>query len=470
MNRSTIAAICTPRGFGGVGIVKLSGPDSVKIARTIFRRKSSRLTLEKNQPENTSNFKANRLRYGVVIRPEDGSRIDEVLLATMRAPKTYTGEDVVEINAHAGPVVLNNILETVLKQGAQLAEPGEFTRRAFLNGRVDLTQAEAVIDLINAKTTASADMANAQMAGHMRVEIERISESIKGLIALNEARIDFPEDIETDSEMSAEVTELRENVLEPLKKIIERFNEGRIFRDGLKLAVVGRPNVGKSSLMNCLVKSERAIVTDIPGTTRDTIEDFINIRGVPVVIVDTAGIQKTKNPVEIIGIEKTEKNIENADLILFVVEEGRGIQAEDQLIFEKIRDKSLLIVINKRDLENPVKRTTIPREWEAHRHLRVSALHGEGLDILEEAICEYVAGCGQGGGAGEVAPNLRQKRLIEKSLKAAGAVIKSKGREDPGELTALDLAECLAGLDEILGKHLKEDVLGRIFSQFCIGK
>ncbi len=470
MNRSTIAAICTPRGFGGVGIVKLSGPDAVRISRVLFRSKNSRLTPEETDPAWESTFKSHRLRYGVVVHPEDGSRIDEVLLAIMRAPKTYTGEDVVEINAHAGPVVLNNILEAVLKQGALLAAPGEFTRRAFLNGRIDLTQAEAVIDLINAKTTASADMANAQMAGQMRLEIERIGENVKRLIAINEARIDFPEDIETGGQVAEEITELKTGILDPLQKLIDRFQEGRIFRDGLKLAVVGRPNVGKSSLMNCLVREDRAIVTDIPGTTRDVVEDFINIRGIPVLIVDTAGLQKTENPVEIIGIEKTLRNIENADLILFVVEEGRGIQAEDFKIFKKVKDKPLFIVINKRDLEKVDRRTSIPPEWSVYKSLRVSALHGEGLDFLEDAIYDFVAGGEQAEKEVDFAPNLRQKNLIAKSLTAAEAALKSVEREDPGELTALDLAECLSGLDEILGRHLKEDILGRIFSQFCIGK
>ena len=222
--------------------------------------------------------------------------------------------------------------------------------------------------------------------------------------------------------------------------------------------------------MNCLVKEDRAIVTDIPGTTRDAVEDFINIRGVPVIIVDTAGLQKTDNPVEILGIEKTLSNIEKADLILFVVEEGRGIQAEDYKIFEKIKDKPLFIVINKRDLENAEQRTTIPPEWGAFEFLRVSALHREGLDPLEEAIHGFVTGGENAVNGGEFAPNLRQKTLIEKSLAAAAAAIKSIEREDPGELTALDLGECLSGLDEILGKYLKEDILGRIFSQFCIGK
>ncbi|MCP3952211.1 MAG: tRNA uridine-5-carboxymethylaminomethyl(34) synthesis GTPase MnmE [Desulfobacterales bacterium] len=470
MNRSTIAAICTPRGYGGVGIVKLSGPDSLRIARRIFRSKGGRLDRQKTHAEHESSFRANQLRYGVVVQPEDGSRIDEVLVATMRAPKTYTGEDVIEINAHAGPVVLHTILETVLKQGARLAEPGEFTRRAFLNGRIDLTQAEAVVDLINAKTTASAGMANAQMAGHLRVEIERISENVKRLIALNEARIDFPEDMEKGRTDTVEYNDIEMGVLDPLRKILERFHEGRIFRDGLKLAVVGRPNVGKSSLMNALAKSDRAIVTDIPGTTRDAVEDFINIRGVPVVIVDTAGLQKTENPVEIIGIEKTFRNIEIADLILFVVEEGRGIQPEDRKIFTKIKDKSLIIVINKRDLEKPKKRTAIPKEWAAQRYQRVSALHGAGLDLLEAAIYDFVSGDDQAQHANDFAPNLRHKALLEKSLDAARAARDCVKHDEPGELAALDLNECLAGLDEILGRHLKADILGRIFSQFCIGK
>jgi tRNA modification GTPase len=470
MNRSTIAAICTPHGFGGVGIVKVSGPDSIRIAQTMFRSKAGRLDPEKDFPEKDTEFKGKRLKYGVIVRPEDGSRIDEVLLSTMHAPKTYTGEDVVEINAHAGPVVLNNILETVLEQGAVLAQPGEFTKRAFLNGRIDLTQAEAVIDLINAKTTASAAMANAQMAGHLRFEIEKISESVKRLIAQNEARIDFPEDVDTENDFGREISVLNREVLEPLNHILQRFREGRILREGLRLAVVGRPNVGKSSIMNRLVKEDKVIVTDIPGTTRDAVEDFINIRGVPVVIVDTAGLQKTENPVEIIGIEKTLQNIASADLILFVVEEGQGILAEDCEIFKKIEDKQLLIVINKKDLSRPLKPTHIPEQWDSKQVLRISALYGEGLDDLEGAIYGAATDGGVVIGSSDFAPNLRQKGLIQKSIAAARAAIKSREREDPGELTALDLEECLAGLDEILGIHLKEDILGRIFKQFCIGK
>jgi tRNA modification GTPase len=255
-----------------------------------------------------------------------------------------------------------------------------------------------------------------------------------------------------------------------LQQLLDTFQAGRILRDGLRLAVVGRPNVGKSSLMNRLVKEDRAIVTDIPGTTRDAVEDFINIKGIPVVIVDTAGLQNTENLVEKIGIEKTHQNIENADLILFVVEEGRGIQAEDHQIFEKIEDKPLIIVINKKDLEDPVRRTQLPPEWGLPKLARISALNGEGLESLEEAIFNFVTEHGHGLLNSDFAPNLRQKTLIQKSLLAAKAAVQSVEREDPVELTALDLDECLAGLDEVLGRTLKEDILDRIFSDFCIGK
>lgn len=465
MDRSTIAAICTPRGFGGVGIVKISGPDALQIARAIFRSK-----IQKDDLAEAVSFKAYRLRYGVIVQPEDGRRIDEVLLASMRAPKSYTGEDVVEINAHAGPVVLNSILDLVLEQGAHLAEPGEFTRRAFLNGRIDLTQAEAVVDLINAKTNAAARMASAQMAGQLRAEIEKIRVTVKQLITHNEARIDFPEDVVSENHLAADILALQDKIISPLKSIIDHYREGRILREGLRLAVVGRPNVGKSSLMNRLVRNDRAIVTDIPGTTRDTVEDFINIQGIPVVIVDTAGFQNTDNPVEIIGIEKTLKNIEQADLILFVVEEGHGLQAEDFEIYKKVADKPLFIVINKKDLENVSQPILLPDEWGGNPSLRISALKGEGLAALEKAIYGFVAGGQHGPMNTDFAPNLRQKQLIQNSLRAAQAALESKEREGPGELTALDLDECLLNLNAILGKHMREDILERIFSEFCIGK
>jgi len=465
MDRSTIAAICTPRGFGGVGIIKISGPDAIRIAQAVFRSNHNR-----DSTEDAVSFKAYRLRYGVIVRPEDDSRIDEVLLATMRAPKSYTGEDVVEINAHAGPVVLNAILDVVLAQGALLAEPGEFTQRAFLNGRIDLTQAEAVVDLINAKTTTAARMASSQMAGHLRREIETIRSAVTQLITHNEARIDFPEDVYSEEHLDADSFILTEQVIVPLRNILDHYREGRILREGLRLAVVGRPNVGKSSLMNRLVRDDRAIVTDIPGTTRDTIEDFINIQGIPVVIVDTAGLQETTNPVEKIGIEKTFQNIEQADLVLFVVEEGCGIQDGDMEIYQKIADKSHFIVINKKDLENADQPTLLPEAWRGPPCIRISALNGEGLSGLEKAIYSFVAGDQQSIINSDFAPNLRQRELVHASLEAASAAQESKERDDPSELTALDLDGCLVSLNKILGKDLREDILEHIFSEFCIGK
>lgn len=465
MDRSTIAAICTPRGYGGVGIIKISGPDAIRIAQAVFRSKHNQ-----DISEEAVSFKAYRLRYGVIVRPEDGSRIDEVLLATMRAPKSYTGEDVIEINAHAGPVVLNSILDLVLEQGALLAEPGEFTRRAFLSGRIDLTQAEAVADLINAKTTAATRMASSQMAGHLRREIEDIRRTVRQLITHNEARIDFPEDVDSTEHNEKDKRVLREKIIAPLTNILDHYREGRILREGLRLAVVGRPNVGKSSLMNRLVRDDRAIVTDIPGTTRDTVEDYISIQGIPVVIVDTAGLQKTNNPVEKIGIEKTLQNIEKADLVLFIVEEGRGIQLEDEEIYQKITDKSHFIVINKKDLENTHQPTLLPDAWSESPCVRLSALNGEGLSDLEKAIYGFVAGDQQAVINSEFAPNLRQKELVHASLLAATAALASKERAEPDELTALELDECLLNLNRILGRELREDILEHIFNEFCIGK
>ena len=469
MNRPTIAAISTPLGYGGIGIVKISGPESLRIARGIFRSHASKKRSGKSATTDTEHLESHHLTYGEIVRPGDRGRVDEVLLSVMRAPHSYTGEDVVEINAHAGPVVLNTILETVLEQGAVLAEPGEFTRRAFLNGRLDLTQAEAVMELINAKTKASADMASAQLAGHMRTEIEQVRERVLGLIAANEATIDFPEEVESSEGREAWLKQIQREIIAPLDSILKRSREGRIFREGLRLAVVGRPNVGKSSLMNRLVRKEKAIVTNIPGTTRDAVEDFISIQGVPVIIVDTAGLQNTENPVEIIGIQKTHKNIEGADLILFVVEEGCGIQAEDELIFQKIEKKSAIIVINKIDLKETGDACRIPTHWKRFKQIQISALKGEGIDRLESEIHRCVAG-GEVDTGGQYAPGVRHSALLDKSLQAARGAVKSREQNDPAELTAIELGDCLKGLDDILGKTLKEDVLGRIFSEFCIGK
>ncbi len=470
MNGTTIAAISTPRGSGGIGIVKISGPESLAIAAKIFRHNAPVSGRRPARPLADNAYQSHRLCYGIVVNPEDEIRIDEVLVATMLAPRSYTGEDVVEINAHASPVVLDLILDMVLKSGAKLAQPGEFTRRAFLNGRIDLTQAEAVSDLINAKTVGAAAMANALLSGRLRVAIESASEQLKQIIAHNEARIDFPEEVDDDASRQSEAQLIFNAIIQPLQEIADQYQTGRIYREGLRLAVVGRPNVGKSSLMNRLLKEEKVIVTDVPGTTRDSIEDLINLQGVPVVIVDTAGFQQTDNPVEIIGIKKTLQNIEKADLLLFVLEEGRALDHNDRAIYQQIKSKKMIVVVNKQDLNQNESVVQLPGSWLECPLVKTSAISGEGLAALEEEILQFVKGTGNAAAKKDFAPNIRQKNHLDKSLLAARASVESILRQDPEELTALDLQECLQGLDDILGNNLKEDILNRIFSEFCIGK
>ena len=355
MDNSTIAAIATPSGRGGIGIIKLSGPDAVSIATAIFYPIDSKSTANtKKRPPIDEKFSdpldSHRLYYGHVVDPESDRVLDEVLLSVMKAPRTYTREDVVEINAHGGPVAVHALLELVLKQGARLADPGEFTKRAFLNGRIDLTQAEAVIDIINARTDKSLHLAAAQIDGRLRRQLESIRDYLIELITRIEAAIDFPEDVEEIVDPPATIKGIKSNTVEPLLRLIQHHTEGNVLRDGFKVAVVGRPNVGKSSLLNCLLQKDRAIVTSVPGTTRDTIEETLNIAGLPVIIADTAGLHDTDDPIESIGIEKTLENVNGADLVLFMVEAHVPPTAEDTYIFEKIQSKPYIIVVNKIDL------------------------------------------------------------------------------------------------------------------------
>ncbi len=325
MDNSTIAAIATPGGRGGIGIIKISGPKAVLIAKVIFSPADQQSTSESGKRSSLktatrAGYQSHRLNYGHIIDPGTGRIVDEVLLSVMKAPRSYTREDVVEINAHGGQAALNAILELVCKHGARIAEPGEFTQRAFLNGRIDLTQAEAVIDIINARTNKFLQVATAQVEGKLRRSIEQIREFLIELLTRAEAAIDFPDDVKDIAEPERTAAEIEARVIKPLRTLIQYHVDGRVLRDGLKVAVIGRPNVGKSSLLNCLVQKERAIVTDVPGTTRDMIEEALNIDGYSVILTDTAGLHDTDDPIETLGIEKTIENVNGADLVLFMVE------------------------------------------------------------------------------------------------------------------------------------------------------
>ena len=475
MDNSTIAAIATPGGRGGIGIIKISGSKAALIATAIFSPAEQRSTANPENPPSSQTapdaaIDSHRLYYGHIFDPDTGRIVDEVLLSVMKAPRSYTREDVVEINAHGGQAALNLILALVCRHGARIAEPGEFTQRAFLNGRIDLTQAEAVIDIINARTDKSLQVATAQVEGKLRRSVEEIREFLIELLARAEAAIDFPDDVEEIAAPEQTAAEVTARVVKPLRTFIRHHVEGRVLREGLRVAVAGRPNVGKSSLLNILVQKERAIVTDLPGTTRDMIEENLNINGYPVILSDTAGLHDTDDPIETLGIEKTIENINGADLVLFMVEANCPVTAEDFSVFEQIRSKSMIIVINKIDLINANEIFKLPEAWEGIECVRTSALYDRGIDHLKDQIIELAFGQEPLDLAAVIVPNMRQKSLLEDSLGAAEAICRELINKTPMELVAIHFQEAIEALGQILGTNVKVDLLEQIFSRFCIGK
>ena len=475
MDDSTIAAIATPGGRGGIGIIKISGPRAVLIATAIFSPAEQQSTLNsgnRSSPKTATGdgFQSNRLTYGHIIYPDTGRIVDEVLLSVMKAPRSYTREDVVEINAHGGQLALNAILELVCKHGARIAEPGEFTQRAFLNGRIDLTQAEAVIDIINARTDKSLQVATAQVNGKLRSSVDQIREFLIDLLTRAEGAIDFPDDVEDLAQPQRTAAEIQARVIKPLRTLIRYHVDGRTLRDGLKVAIIGRPNVGKSSLINCLVQKERAIVTAMPGTTRDTIDEALNINGYSVILTDTAGLHDTLDPIETLGIEKTIENLNGADLVLFMVEANCPVTAEDHSVFERIRSKPMIIAKNKIDLINGDDICKLPVDWGDIDYVNTSALYDRGIDRLKERIIEAAYGKDPLDLDTVIVPNLRQKLLLEESIESAEAIYRELKSGTPMELVAILLQEAIDSLGQILGTNVKVDLLDQIFSRFCIGK
>ena len=471
MESDTIAAIATPIGSGGIGIIKISGKNAFSIARSIFQRScDSPDKLQDRKHPLFSSLRSHRLYHGHILNTENGKVLDEVLVSKMDAPRTYTREDVVEINTHSGHVVLGSILDLVLKSGARLAEPGEFTKRAYLNGRVDLTQAEAVIDIINSRTEKSLEIATSQIKGGLKSTIESIRSTLLDILTDAEAAIDFPEDVGEiiHAEESIEVLEI--GVIDVLKKLIDQYENARYLRDGLKMVVIGRPNVGKSSLMNRLIQEDRVIVTSIPGTTRDLIEETLNIHGIPVVIADTAGLHDTDDPVEVIGIEKTQEYINGSDLILFMMDASDPLTGEDIKIYETVKHKRLIMVINKIDLVEDDFELAIPDPSEKIPRVNISALYGRGLSRLKDLIAKLATGEYRLEVRNRIVPNLRHKNALEKSLQLAVSAAKEIRRETPFELIAIDIKEAIDRLGEIIGVSAREDVIDQIFSRFCIGK
>jgi tRNA modification GTPase len=475
MKNSTIAAIATPPGSGGIGVIKISGAGALPIADAIFKRTHSNNMHSSDQTylQRTGSpvsFKSHMLYYGHIVNPDNGKMIDEVLLTSMKAPRTYTREDVVEIQSHSGSIGLRAIMELVLRQGARLADPGEFTKRAFLNGRIDLTQAEAVIDVINAKTDTALNIAATQLNGQMKMGIESMRNWLMEVFAEIEAAIDFPDDVGEIVDVNKTVRVIQQHVVQPLNDLIKQYDSASIIKDGIKLSVVGRPNVGKSSLLNRLIQKDRAIVTSIPGTTRDLIEETFNINGIPIVITDTAGLHETNDPIEVIGINKAHESIENADLILFMIDCSHPLTLADRQIYEKYQNRKMILIINKIDLIKDNAEFEIPAAWKTTAKVRISALYDIGINDLKYRI-EHLALNGiEYDPEALIIPNMRHKLALEESLKALSAAIQASSENRPLELIALDIKEAIDRLGDIIGENVREDVIDQIFSRFCIGK
>ena len=454
----TITAISTPLGTGGIGVIRISGSQALTIAGKIFRPKGD-----------ADPLLSHRFYLGEIIRPEDQTVIDEVLLVYMRQPKTYTREDVVEIQCHSGALVLQEILQAVLRSGARLAEPGEFTKRAFLNGRIDLTQAEAVIDLISSKTQQSLELANRQRSGKLAAEVRQMKEGLLNLLTLLEASVDFPEE-EIPEISPQEILQRLQNTRDRLDVLGNTYQEGKVYREGIAAVIIGKPNVGKSSLLNSLLREERAIVTAVPGTTRDVIEEIVNIAGIPLRLMDTAGLRPVQDAIEEEGVRRTHDRLAQADLVIWVLDGSEPLSSEDLAILPQIRSKKAIIAVNKDDLPQRIALEGLRQQLPEAPFIAISALYSLGIDRLQEAIRHLVLNGKVDSSAEVILSNLRHKLAIEAAREALSHALEGMGKDLSWEFIILDLRQALEALGTILGEMAPEDVLDRIFEQFCIGK
>ncbi len=460
MLNDTIAAISTPLSSAGIGIIRISGNDALEIIQSIFKPKKQ---------INYDNIVSHTLKYGHIVDPEYARILDEVLISFMLGPNTYTCEDIIEINCHGGLVVMQSILSLVLRRGARIAEPGEFTKRAFLNGRIDLSQAEAVMDIIHSKTELALNASVKQLEGSVKKEIDELNEEVLSLIAHVEASIDYPEYDVEELEFS-KVRQQCENIQGRIQKLIQSYDHGRIVREGIKTVIVGRPNVGKSSLLNALLKEQRAIVTEIPGTTRDSLEEYMNVHGIPLKLIDTAGIRITDDIVEKIGVNKSKDLVEQADLVLYVIDSSQALTTEDDAIMDLIHDQKVIILMNKSDLNRQVKKEHLKEHLQSATVIETSAVSYEGLDLLEQEIKEQFMSGHIQSNDDTVIHNIRHKHSLEKAYQSVGQVIESIDMGMPEDCWAIDLHSIYESFGEVTGNHVTEDVISQIFSQFCLGK
>ncbi|KEZ84948.1 tRNA modification GTPase MnmE [Clostridium sulfidigenes] len=453
----TIGAISTSIGEGGIAIVRISGDKAKDVVEKIFQAKNG---------QSIKDMKSYTMKYGYII-DENNNHVDEVIVSFMKGPRSFTAEDTIEINCHGGVVATNKVLEQIIKQGVRLAEPGEFTKRAFLNGRIDLSQAEAVIDIINAKTDLSMKSALMQSEGLISKEIRGLREKLLSTIAHIEATVDYPEDDleEVTSEMAIRDLDI---IRKEIKGFIETAEEGKILREGLSTVIVGKPNVGKSSLLNALTKENRAIVTDIPGTTRDVIEEYINISGIPIKIIDTAGIRETDDVVEKIGVERSRAKINDADLIILILDSSNELTEEDKEIINHISNKKYMILLNKSDLNSKITQKDL-ENINCTNIYNISAKTGEGIDEVRTAIKDMFFK-GEISTNNVIITNTRHKEALLRAYECIESAINTLNYTFAIDLASIDIRNAWTFLGEITGDSLEENIIDKIFKDFCLGK
>ena len=455
---TTIASISTAPGIGGIGIIRMSGAQTFEILEKIFKQKN---------PQKIEDINGYTIKYGHIVDNE--KIIDEVLVSYFKAPKSYTTENMCEINSHGGTVILKEILELCLKNGAELAEPGEFTKRAFLNGRIDLAQAESVIDIINAKSEKEAKSSINQLEGFLSRDISEIKQGILDVLVNIDVTIDYPE-YDTPEVQKKEIKDMLENTINKLSRLEKSFDNGKIIKDGIKTAIIGKPNAGKSSLLNAILKEDRAIVTALAGTTRDTIEEFVTVRGVPLKLVDTAGIREAVDEVEKIGVEKSIKQAQDADLEIAIFDSSKPLDAEDLEILNLIKNKKTIILLNKTDLKQVISEDDDRLTSVTSNILKISALNKTGIEELYDKISEMFNLDEINLDNEVLITNLRHKNIISKAKENALNAKNALENNMPIDIIAIYIRQILDDLGEITGEVVTEDIINEIFSKFCLGK
>lgn len=458
MQFETISSISTPVGEGAIAIVRLSGVDAVEIADRLYRG-----------AKKLSDVDSHTINYGHIVDPKTNETVEEVMCAVMRAPRTYTREDIVEINCHGGIHTVNRVLQLTLNNGARMAEPGEFTKRAFLNGRVDLSQAEAVMDFIRSKTDQASKVANQQVQGRLKTYIEGLRQSILNILAQVEVNIDYPEYDDVEEATTSFLLEEAQKVEKEIEKLLKSSAEGRILREGLSTVIVGKPNVGKSSLLNYLIQDNKAIVTDVAGTTRDILEEYVNVNGIPLKLVDTAGIRETDDVVEKIGVERSREALKDAELILYVMNNNDAITKEDIELLETIDDKKVIGIVNKLDLENKLDIDYLTSHFDIPL-IRISIINGQGVDDLEDEIQRMFFDGSISSADSTYVSNNRHINLLEQAKTSIGDAISSAEINVPVDIIQIDLIKTWELLGEVIGEDVSEQLIDQLFSQFCLGK